>query len=1017
MVVLPMRLLAPICLLLFAGEMTQAQQNNPGRLVGDAAPNILTVFVDDMGWSDVSLFGGDAVVTQNIDRLAAEGLRFTQFYVNSPICSPSRVALTTGQYPQRWRISSFLNHRTNNTERGMAQWLDPKAPVLARQLQHKGYATGHFGKWHMGGQRDVDDAPPISQYGFDRSLTNFEGMGPKLLPLTWQPGWEEAKPIWADAVRLGEPVTWRDRSQITQGFVDAAIEFIDKSQAAGQPFYVNVWPDDVHSPFFPPLNRWGNNKRELYNGVLDTMDEQLGALFDRIRNDEQLNRRTLIVFCSDNGPEPGAGNSDPLRGHKTWLYEGGIRSPLIVWGPGLLSADAIGTTNDTAVLSAIDLNRSLYALADAPMPENQRLDGEDLSQTLLGIAQQGRQSPLFFRRPPDRPGNDERWGAGDNPDLAVRDGKWKFLINYDGSEPQLYDLARDAEEANNLIDQEPGVATKLREALLAWNATLPVDAGDPAFAADKTHASATSDDLAIQELPAEQFVNPIGEGADPWVIRDPKSDGYLWCFSDGNRAIAVHTSSRLTSLGEKHIVWQAPDSGPFAREVWAPELHLLDGRWHIYFAASDGDNANHLTYVLVSDNDDPLGNYTLHGPLQTGDVAGQPLWAIDMTVLEHAGKRYGIWSGWDEAGSDRQYLYAAEMKSPTELLLPRVKICSNDDYPWEFTEGAGRGRGLNEGPQVFKAVQRTCVIYSCGGSWLPTYKLGRLELVGSNPLEPTAWKKHDQPIFNATETTYGVGHSCFVPSPDGTQWWHVYHAKRDREPGWRRAIYAQEMQIGPAGFPRLGRPLAPGTPIQRPAGEQPLDAAELPMSSTLDRDSRIHADLTPYAHHQMLAVEADGLHLGIQPREPINAYRCGEKVILERSVPDDLRIEVTLQFMQGAESRDAGILFRSTGHSIGYDSQRGYFLGLIPRTQLMILGRMDGRNWKELARVPVQLDAAQPQRLAVEVQGTKVIGYHNGAATLEYQVNEYHHGQVGLRVVDTHVRFSDLSIKGVNHPN
>ena len=130
-----------------------------------------------------------------LTELANEGIRFEQFYVNSPICSPSRVAISTGQYPQRWKISSYLGHRAQNEKRGMAQWLDPQAPMLARFLQSSGYATGHFGKWHMGGQRDVKDAPAITEYGFDQSLTNFEGMGPKLLPLTLKPGQDPKKPV------------------------------------------------------------------------------------------------------------------------------------------------------------------------------------------------------------------------------------------------------------------------------------------------------------------------------------------------------------------------------------------------------------------------------------------------------------------------------------------------------------------------------------------------------------------------------------------------------------------------------------------------------------------------------------------------------------------------------------------------------------------------------------------------------------------------------------------------------
>ncbi len=140
-------------------------------------PNIILVFIDDMGWADFSCFGNTDAQTPNIDELASEGIAFEQFYVNSPICSPSRVAISTGTYPQRWLITSYLAHRKQNKERGMAHWLDPRAPMLARSLQKAGYATGHFGKWHMGGQRDVTEAPLISEYGFDESLTNFEGMG------------------------------------------------------------------------------------------------------------------------------------------------------------------------------------------------------------------------------------------------------------------------------------------------------------------------------------------------------------------------------------------------------------------------------------------------------------------------------------------------------------------------------------------------------------------------------------------------------------------------------------------------------------------------------------------------------------------------------------------------------------------------------------------------------------------------------------------------------------------------
>src|SRR5215213_4136905 len=333
-------------------------------------PNVVLVLIDDMGWGDFSCFGNKEIQTTNIDRLAAEGLRFEQFYVNSPICSPSRVALSTGQYPTRWQITSFLSNRKENERRGMAQWLDPKAPMLARILHDAGYATGHFGKWHMGGQRDVGDAPLITQYGFDQSLTSMEGLGPRILPLLDAYDGKEPQKYSLGSDKLGRgPIRWVNRDKVSATDVEAAIAFIDKAQAGNRPFYVNVWPDDVHSPFFPSNTRRGNSsKHELYLGVLKTLDAQLAPLFDRIRNDTRLRDNTLILVCSDNGPEEGAGSAGPFRGSKGMLYEGGIRSPLIVWGPGFVAKNKTGTSNTSSCLAAIDLTPSLLEVVDIPKP-------------------------------------------------------------------------------------------------------------------------------------------------------------------------------------------------------------------------------------------------------------------------------------------------------------------------------------------------------------------------------------------------------------------------------------------------------------------------------------------------------------------------------------------------------------------------------------------------------------------------------------------------------------------------
>ena len=450
----------------------------PSAAAPAGRPNIVMVFVDDLGWGDLSSFGNTLARTPNIDRLAAEGIRYSQFYVNAPICSPSRAALSTGQYPHRWRITSFLNNRADNARRGVADWLDPRAPMLARFLQQSGYATGHFGKWHLGGQRDVADAPLIVEYGFDESLTNFEGLGPRLLGLADAHDGQPVRRHSLNSEKLGRgPVVWYDRAQLTAGFAGAAIEFVRKAAADRKPFFVNVWPDDVHSPFYPPAARRGDgSKRTLYHAVLETMDAQLAPLFDLIRGTPGLRDNTLILFCSDNGQEPGAGSPGPFRGSKATLYEGGVRSPLIVWGPGYVPAERAGFHNETSVFAAFDLVPSLLQLAGVSPPAGVTFDGEALGDTLVGRSTASRAQPLFWRRPPDRK-TQPAYGLGIQPDLAMREGDWKLLCDYDGSNPQLYDLAADRGEKTNLAAQQPEVVRRMSAAVIAWHRSLPPDNG------------------------------------------------------------------------------------------------------------------------------------------------------------------------------------------------------------------------------------------------------------------------------------------------------------------------------------------------------------------------------------------------------------------------------------------------------------------------------------------------------------------------------------------------------------
>ena len=426
------------------------QQNRP-----HARPNIVLVLIDDMGWGDFSCFGNKEIQTTNIDRLASEGLRFEQFYVNSPICSPSRVALSTGQYPTRWQITSFLNNRKENERRGIAQWLDPKAPMLARILHDAGYATGHFGKWHMGGQRDVGDAPLITQYGFDESLTSFEGLGPRVLPLLDAYDGKEPQKYSLGSDALGHgPIHWVKRDKVTATHTRRR-DCIHRQGSVQQSAVLRKRLARRCS--LAVLSAQSAPRRRIETRTLSRRSQDARRTTRHrcsIASATTTSCATtrLILVCSDNGPEDGAGSAGPFRGLKGMLYEGGIRSPLVVWGPGFVAKNKIGTTNTSSFLAAIDLAPSLLEIAGVSKPAGVEFDGQPLSDVLLGRSERSRTKPLFFRRPPDRPRHN---GEGNLPDLAVRDGHWKLLCEYDGSEPQLYKLDTDPGETSNVAAANP----------------------------------------------------------------------------------------------------------------------------------------------------------------------------------------------------------------------------------------------------------------------------------------------------------------------------------------------------------------------------------------------------------------------------------------------------------------------------------------------------------------------------------------------------------------------------------
>jgi len=433
-------------------------------------PNILVVFVDDFGWGDIACYGGAGVPTPNMDRLAAEGTRFTQFYTASPICSASRCGLLTGQFPARWRITSYLQTRAGNRECEQADFLDPRAPSFVRVFKSAGYATAHVGKWHLGGGRDVTDAPRFAAYGYDVGFGTFESPEP-VAPLG-------LKSLAGAEVTEPQQVARDDR---TRWMVDEALAFV--KEHAARPWLVNLWLDDTHTPFRPSDEQRtkageGTGTRE-YRAVLRETDRQIGRLLDGLRV-LRLDTSTLIMLAGDNGPQPSFDRkrTNGLRGMKWSLYEGGFRTPLIVRWPGVVPAGAV---NETTVVGAVDIFPTLCALAGVPAPHDVTFDGEDLSAALRG-ARPLRTRPLFWeygRKPAPSGGKALQAFPYPNepdsksPNVAVRDGDWKLLINADGSGAELYNLATDRNETHNAAAEQPDVLKRLSTRALTWRRSLP----------------------------------------------------------------------------------------------------------------------------------------------------------------------------------------------------------------------------------------------------------------------------------------------------------------------------------------------------------------------------------------------------------------------------------------------------------------------------------------------------------------------------------------------------------------
>lgn len=301
------------------------------------------------------------------------------------------------------------------------------------------------------------------------------------------------------------------------------------------------------------------------------------------------------------------------------------------------------------------------------------------------------------------------------------------------------------------------------------------------------------------------IVNPLFEhGADPWIIKD--GDVYHYCYAKGN-GVAIKTAESIPALREapEKVVWKAPENTEYSKEIWAPELAIIDGYYYIYVAADNGDNANHRMHVIKSTEKDINSDFEHMGQLKTQEDK----WAIDGTVLDYKDQLYFIWSGWEGTENVAQHLYIAKMDSPTSISSARVKI-SSPDQEWEQRGSNGNLPTINEGPETIVNGDDLFIVYSASGSWSNFYCLGMLTLTGDDPMDAAAWTKSNGPVFEGADGVYSPGHASFTKV--GDQDVIVYHTAREKGSGWDRKVKVQPF-IWEDGKPNFGKPVQDGVEI------------------------------------------------------------------------------------------------------------------------------------------------------------------------------------------------------------
>ncbi|TRX50912.1 sulfatase [Fulvivirga sp. M361] len=423
-------------------------------------PNFIVIFTDDQGYGDLSCFGHPTIKTPHLDQMAAEGQKWTQFYVAAPVCTPSRAGLLTGRYPIR---NGMTSAKSGVLFPNSAGGLPQSEITIAEVLKQKHYATAMIGKWHLG---HLPQFLPTAQ-GFDyyygipySNDMNAVGEWKEYLKNTDDPNYQADITMYDVPLMENNEIIERpaDQRTITHRYTEKAVSYIQANK--DQPFFLYLAHSLPHIPLFAHDDFKGKSKQGLYGDVIEEIDWSVGKILQKLR-DVNLKDNTVVVFTSDNGPwlafKSHGGSAGPLRAGKGTTFEGGQRVPAIFWGPGIVKPAIVSEMGST-----LDLIHTFATLSGTKVPADRKMDGYDLSSVLKGTTEVSPRSEFFY------------WTEAKL--YAVRSGKWKLhiqqtepIVYWNKTEPlenpELYNVEADISEKYDRASAKPEVVTRLKQAL------------------------------------------------------------------------------------------------------------------------------------------------------------------------------------------------------------------------------------------------------------------------------------------------------------------------------------------------------------------------------------------------------------------------------------------------------------------------------------------------------------------------------------------------------------------------